>query len=77
MNIQKVKCMDRHVVAPISHNEYEDVLLNDKCRRYLMNRIQCKNHRIETYKSNKISLPCFEFKIYIQNNGYDGSALGY
>ena len=37
-----------------------------------MNRIQ----RIGTYEINKISLPCFHDKIYIQNNGYDGLALG-
>ena len=26
---------------------------------------------------NKIELPCFDDKIYVQNNGYDGLALGY
>ena len=34
-------------------------------------------HKIETYKINKISLSCFDDKLYIQNNGYDASALGY
>ena len=42
-----------------------------------MTRIQSKDHRIETYKINKISLPCFDDKIYIQNNEYDELALGY
>ena len=41
-----------------------------------MNRIQSKNHRIGTYEINKISLPCFDDKIYIQSNGYDRLALG-
>ena len=41
-----------------------------------MNRIQSKNHRIRTYEINKTSL-CFNDKIYILNNGYDGLALGY
>ena len=41
-----------------------------------MNRIQSKNRRIGTYETNKISLPCFDDKIYIQNNGYDRLALG-
>ena len=31
----------------------------------------------EIMKSTKISLSCFDDKIYIQNNGYDGLALGY
>ena len=42
-----------------------------------MNRIQTKDHRIGTYEIDKISLSCFDDKIYIQNNGYDGLALGY
>ena len=42
-----------------------------------MNRIQNKNHRIRTYEINKISLSCFDDKIYIQNNEHNGLALGY
>ena len=42
-----------------------------------MKRIQSKVHKIRTYEINKISLFCFDDKIYIQNNGYDGLALGY
>ena len=42
-----------------------------------MNRIQSKDQKIETYGISKISLSCFDDKIYIQNNGYDGLALGY
>ena len=55
--------------------EYNDVLLNNKCIRHSMNRIQSKDHRIGTYVMNKISLPCFDDKIYIQNNGYDGLVI--
>ena len=74
---EKAKGVNRNVVAPLSHNEYKDVLLNKNCVKYSMNRIQSKDHRIETYDINKISLSCFNDKIYIQNNGYDGLALGY
>ena len=42
-----------------------------------MNRIQSKNHKIEIYEINKISLSCFDEKIYTQNNGYDGLAFDY
>ena len=42
-----------------------------------MNRIQSKNYRIGTYEINKISLSCFDYKIYIQNNACDRLALGY
>ena len=69
--------MNKNVIATIIHNEYKDVLLNNKCIRHSMNRIQSKYHRSGTYKINKISLSCFDDKIYIQNNGYDGLVLGY
>ena len=42
-----------------------------------MNRIQSKDHRIGTYETNKISLSCFDDKIYIQNNGCGGLAVSY
>ena len=45
--------MNRNVVATISHNEYKDVLLNKKCLRYSMNRIQSKDHKIQTYETKK------------------------
>ena len=74
---KKAKGVNRNVVATISHNEYKDVLLNKKCLRHSMNRIQSKDHRIGTYEINKISLSCFHDKIYIEKNGCDGLALGY
>ena len=74
---KKAKGVNRNVAATVSHNEYKDVLLNNKCLRHSMNRIESKNHRLGTYEINRISLFCFDDKIYIQNNGYDGSALGY
>ena len=47
-----------------------------QCLRHSVNRIQGKDHRVRTYKINKISL-YFNGKIHIQNNEYDGLALGY
>ena len=74
---KKVKGVNRNVVATISHNEYKDVLCNNKCIRHAMNRIQSKEHRTGTYKISRISLSCFDDKINTLNNGYDGLALGY
>ena len=51
--------------------------LNKKCLRHSMNRIQSKDYKIGTYEINNISLSCYDDKIYISNNGYDGLALGY
>ena len=42
-----------------------------------MIRTQSKDHRIGTYEIDKISLSCFDDKLYIQNNEYDGLSLGY
>ena len=72
---KKAKGVNKNSVA--SHNEYKDVLSNYKYIRHSMNRIQSKDHRIGTYEINKISLSCFDDKVYIQNNGYDELALGY
>ena len=68
---RKAKGVNRNVVATISANEYKDVLLNNKCIRNSMNRIQSKHHRKGTYEMNKVSLLCFE------NNRYGGLALNY
>ena len=46
---EKAKTVNRNVVPTISHNEYKDVLLNNKCIRHSMNRIQSKDHGIGTY----------------------------
>ena len=71
---KKVKNVKKNVVPTISYNKYKDVLLNKKCLRHSMNRTQSKDHRIGTYKIDKIFLSCFDHEIYIQLNGL---ALGY
>ena len=74
---EKAKGINQNVLATISHNEYKDLLLNKKCLRHSMNKIQSEDHRIGTHKINKISLSYFDDKIYILNNGCDGLVLGY
>ena len=69
--------MNKNVVTTISPNEYKDVLLNNKCLRHSMNRIQTKDHRIVTYEFNKTSWSCFNDKIYIKNNEYNRLTFGY
>ena len=73
---KKAKDVNKNVVTTISHNEYKDVLLNNKYLRHLMNRIQSKT-LIATYEINKISLSCFDYKMFILNKADDGLALGY
>ena len=57
--------MNKNLVAT-GHNEFKDIFLNNKCIRHSMNIIY-----------NKMWLFCFNGRIYIQNNSYDESALGY
>ena len=71
---KKAKGVNRNIVATISRNEYKDVLLNKKFLRHSMNRTQSKAHKKGIYKINKISLSCFEDKIYIQSDECDGLA---
>ena len=72
MSIKTAKCVNKNVVEIISRSEDKDALLNKKCLRHSMNRIQSKDHRIGTYEITKISLSRFYDKIHILNNGYDG-----
>ena len=51
---KKGKDVNQNFVATVSHGEHEDVLLNDKCLRHLMNRIQRNNHRTGIYKMGKV-----------------------
>ena len=58
------------------------VIMNIKKYCWIINvwdiqRIKFKIKIIGTYEINNISLSCFDDKIYIQNNEYDGLALGY
>ena len=53
---KKAKAVYRNVVEKLTHNEYKNVLFNNKCLRYSTNRIQIKDHRIGTYEINKTVL---------------------
>ena len=43
---KKAKGVNKNFVTTISHCDYKDVLLNTKCLRHLMNKIQSNNHQI-------------------------------
>ena len=58
---KKTKGVNRNVVATISHNKQKDVLVNKKCFRDSMNRIQSKIIKLEHMKST--SFLCLAFMI--------------
>ena len=55
----KAKCMNKNVIATISHGEYKDAQLNKKSLKHSMNRIESKDHRIGTYEIIIISFSCW------------------
>ena len=50
-------------------NEFKDTLLKKEKIRHKMKKIQSKNHKMGTYKISKISLSCFDDKIFVLNDG--------
>ena len=75
VSLKKGRGLYRNIAANISHNEYKDFLLNKKCLRHSVKKIQSKDHKIGTYEINKISLSRLDDRISIQNNGCDGLPL--
>ena len=47
------KSVNKNAVATISHDEYKNVLLNNKCLKHSMNRTQSSDLKIGTYKSTR------------------------
>ena len=45
---KKVRDVNKNFVATTIHIEYKNVLLNNKCLKHWINRIQNKNHTIGT-----------------------------
>ena len=69
LGIRKVKGIDKHVFKKIKHEEYQDVFSGEKYVRHDMKGIQSKNHKLGTYKINKIiSLSYFDDKKYMELN---------
>ena len=57
------------VSIAIESDIYKDVLFNKKIIRHKMKKIQGKKHKLETYEIDKISLWCFDDKIYVLDDG--------
>ena len=66
---KKTKGLNKKVVEKITYIGCKYFLLNKKCFRHLINRIQSKGHKTGTHEIKKISLSCFSNKVHILNNG--------
>ena len=57
------------VSIAIQFDKFKDVLFNKKIIRHKMKRIQSKKHQLATYEIDNISLPCFDDKRYVLDDG--------
>ena len=57
------------VITVTEFNEFNATLFNKKVLSHKMRRIQGKKHKIGTYEINKISLSCFDYKIFVIDDG--------
>ena len=63
--------------AFIEFQEFHDTLFKKKILRHTVRGMKRKNHNLDTYESNKISLSCFRDKWYILKNGINTLAYGH
>ena len=59
----------RGVSIATEFNNFKDVLFNKKIIRHKIKRIRSKKHKLGTYEIDKISLSCFDDKIYALDDG--------
>ena len=61
----------------ITHENYKNVLFNNKQMHHTMKTIRSNLHQLGSYELNKVSLSCFDDKRYIHNNGVTSYAYGH
>ena len=61
----------------IKHEDYKEVLLNNKQLHHKMKTKRSQKHQLGSYEINKVSLSCLYYKRYIYNNGITSYAYGH
>ena len=61
----------------IAHENYKDILFNDKQMYHKMKTIRSQNHELGSYEINKVSLSCFDDKRCILDDGKTSYAYGH
>ena len=61
----------------ITHENYKNVLFNNKQMHHTMKTIRSNKHQLGSYELNKVSLSCFDDKRYIHDNGVRSYAYGH
>ena len=65
------------ITKNIKHEDYKEVLFNNKQMHHTMKTIRSKRHQLGSYELNKVSLSCFDDKRYISNDGIKSYAYGH
>ena len=65
------------ITKNIKHEDYKEVLFNNKQMHHTMKTIQSNNHQLGSFELNKISLSCFDDKRFIHQNGITSYAYGH
>ena len=77
-NIKKAKGVKKNVVKKqITHEQYKEALFGAKQLRHGMNILRSEGHEIYGMYINKISLPPFDSKRWIHDDGIHTKAYGY
>ena len=61
----------------ITHENYKNVLFNNKQMHHTMKTIRSNNHQLGSYELNKVSLSCFDDKRYILKDSITSYAYGH
>ena len=61
----------------IKHEDYKNVLINNKQIHHTMKTIRSSKHQLGSYEINKVSLSCFDDKRYIANDGINSFSYGH
>ena len=72
------KGINKYVIKNnIKHQDYKEVLFNNKQMNHTMKTIRSVNHKLGSYELNKVSLSCFDDKRYIHDDGVTSHAYGH
>ena len=75
---KKAKGIRKNVVKKeIKHQDYKDVLFNNKIMHHQMNTIRSELHQINSYHLNKVSLSPYDDKRYLLDDGKTSYAYGH
>ena len=61
----------------MKHEDYKNTLINNEQMHRKIKTIRSQRHQLGSYEINKVSLSCFDDKLYIHDNGTSSYAYGH